>query len=54
VAGEARGGKTGGQVNENTGRVEKGRMPRGHSVEDVATVKHFGLFDSIRELRGRR
>jgi hypothetical protein len=51
---KARPGKTGGQVNENTGRVEKGRIPRGHSLEDVATVRHFGLLDSIRELRGRR
>jgi hypothetical protein len=51
---KARPGKTGGQVNENTGRVETGRIPRGHSIEGAATVKHFGLFGSIRELRGRR
>jgi hypothetical protein len=47
-------GKTGGQVNESTGRGERGKIPRGHSLDDVATVKHFGLIDSIRELRGRR
>jgi hypothetical protein len=50
----ARTGKTGGQVNESTGRVERGRIPRGHSLDDVATVRHFGLGDSIRALRGKR
>lgn len=50
---KARAGKTGGQFNESTGRVERGRVPKGHSVEDAVTVKHFGLFDSIRALKGR-
>jgi hypothetical protein len=30
--------KTGGQVNENTGRVETGRIPKG-SVESCQTIK---------------
>jgi hypothetical protein len=47
-------GKTGGQVNEATGRVERGRIPRGHSLEDHVTVRHFGLVDTIRVLRGKR
>jgi hypothetical protein len=46
--------KTTGQVNENTGRVEKGRTPRGHSLEEPATVRHFGLIDTIRVLRRGR
>jgi hypothetical protein len=30
--------KTGGQLNENTGKVETGKMPRG-SVESYAVIK---------------
>jgi hypothetical protein len=30
--------KTGGQVNSATGRVEKGRMPKG-SLEDACVIK---------------
>jgi hypothetical protein len=30
--------RTGGQVNPETGRVEKGRMPKG-SVEECRTIK---------------
>jgi hypothetical protein len=30
--------RTGGQVNDQTGRVEKGRMPKG-SLEDACVIK---------------
>lgn len=49
--------KTEGRLNENTGKVEKGKVPKGHSLEDPKTKRHFGLIDSIRiarkELKGR-
>lgn len=35
---EMRGSKTGGQLNERTGRVEAGRMPQG-SLEGCVTIK---------------
>ena len=43
---------TGGQFNYETGRVETGRCPKGHSAEDVATVKDRGAI--IKDLLSRR
>jgi hypothetical protein len=44
--------KTGGQLNENTGRVETGRLPRG-SVEDT-TVIYDGPFAALRRRADRK
>jgi hypothetical protein len=44
--------KTGGQLNENTGRVEKGRLPKG-STED-ATVIYDGPFAALRRRADQR
>ena len=39
-------GKTGGQYNYETGRVERGRMPKG-SMEDVCTFKHNTILAAL-------
>lgn len=46
------GGKTGGQLNETTGRVEKGRMPKG-SLGGAATV-YGGPFAALRRRADRK
>jgi hypothetical protein len=52
VAEQMRARKTGGQVNESTGKVERGRMPKG-SVED-ATVIYDGPFAALRRRADRK
>jgi translation elongation factor EF-Tu-like GTPase len=45
--------KTGGQVNDVTGRVERGRMPKG-SLEDVVTIKEGPLSRLLNRKGGKR
>lgn len=44
-------GKSEGRLNPDTGKVETGKVAKGHSTEQPKVAKHFGLRDTVRTIR---